>query len=224
MERHFVLPITIAAALHAGLLFGFRPSHTDTTKDIVRRLVTTTTKPPIEVTLDEPKSESVPDEKLVPKGSSPVERPTLPEPTPVEHPVGPTVNIPRAVPQAFTSGPKFDLSPAGRPDGWEGVDRLGDGLIGAKFLDDPPRARLQGSPSYPIEAKTRGLAGAVTVEFTVDENGLVHDPVVVNSSDRIFEDATLRAVSKWRFEPGKRAGRVVRFRMAVPVIFNLNDN
>lgn len=223
MERHFVLPITIAAALHAGLLFGFRSSHTDIVKDTVRRLTTTDAKPPIEVMLDEPKSEATAEDKLAPKGSSEKERPTIPELPPTNETKGILVDVP-PVTRHFPTEGKIDLKPFGVPTGSEDVVDFKAGLFNARHLDNPPRARLQGSPSYPIEAKTRGLAGAVTVEFTVDENGSVHDPVVVNSSDRIFEEATLRAVSKWRFEPGKRAGRVVRFRMAVPVIFNLNDN
>ncbi|MBE36925.1 MAG: hypothetical protein CMI16_15450 [Opitutaceae bacterium] len=47
-------------------------------------------------------------------------------------------------------------------------------------------------------------------------------PYLINRTDRRFEEAALRAVSKWRFEPGRRHGRVVQFRMAVPIIFRLN--
>ena len=80
------------------------------------------------------------------------------------------------------------------------------------------------APVYPFDAKRNGLTGEVFVEFTVDEEGAVISPRVVRSSDRIFEDATLRAVSRWRFEPGRRANQIVRFRMAVPVVFNLNES
>ena len=33
----------------------------------------------------------------------------------------------------------------------------------------------------------------------------------------------LRAVAKWRFEPGRRHGQIVRFRMVVPIHFSLNE-
>jgi protein TonB len=79
------------------------------------------------------------------------------------------------------------------------------------------------APLYPFEGKRDGLRGEVVVEFLVDETGAVHDPHVVRSSHRMFEEPTLRAVSKWKFEPGRRAGRVVRFKMAVPVVFSLNE-
>jgi len=30
-------------------------------------------------------------------------------------------------------------------------------------------------------------------------------------------------VSKWRFRPGKKGGRAVNTRMAVPIVFNITD-
>ena len=66
---------------------------------------------------------------------------------------------------------------------------------------------------------TVGLPIANTSFYVVDEAGHVLDPHVVRSSEPIFEAPTLRAVAKWRFEPGQVHGRPVRFRMAVPVAF-----
>ena len=61
------------------------------------------------------------------------------------------------------------------------------------------------------------------MEFVVDEAGRVLDPHVVRSNDPVFEAPTLRAVAKWRFEPGRKNGQVVRFRMSVPVAFAVNS-
>jgi protein TonB len=111
-------------------------------------------------------------------------------------------------------------------------DALGDDL-GAKVgpaifrtvdLDGVPRVRSQTAPTYPFEAKSRGLSGEVLVEFSVDENGAAFDLRVVRSSDRIFEEAALRAVARWKFEPGRRDGRIVRFKMSVPIVFRLDEN
>ena len=90
-------------------------------------------------------------------------------------------------------------------------------------LDNTPRTRFQPAPHYPPSARSTGLTGEVLVEFTVDESGRVLDPHIVRSSDRMFEEPSLRAVAKWQFEPGRSGGRIVRFRMAVPVVFNLNE-
>lgn len=96
-------------------------------------------------------------------------------------------------------------------------------IIPGGALDNPPRARFQAAPIYPFEEKKNGIPGEVVVEFEVDETGAVHNARVTRSSSRAFEEPTLRAVAKWRFEPGKRHGKVVGFRMTVPVIFSLND-
>ena len=91
------------------------------------------------------------------------------------------------------------------------------------MLDNPPRARFQAAPFYPHAAKHAGMRGEVVVEILVDDHGRVVEPRVVRSSDRVFEEATLKAVAKWQFEPGRRGGKIVSFRMMVPVVFNLSE-
>ena len=43
--------------------------------------------------------------------------------------------------------------------------------------------------------------------------------MVQKSSDPVFETPALAAVKQWKFEPGKRNGQAVRFRMRVPINF-----
>jgi protein TonB len=129
--------------------------------------------------------------------------PVLPRPSSIH----PTTLIPR--------GPDGD--PRGNPDG------SGAAVIPSGHLDNPPRTRSQVAPVYPFEARPGGRMGEVLVEFTVDETGRVLRPHVLRSSDPLFESPTLRAVAKWRFEPGRKDGRTVRFRMVVPVHFTLGE-
>jgi protein TonB len=35
----------------------------------------------------------------------------------------------------------------------------------------------------------------------------------------VFEAPALKAVKQWKFEPGKKNGKAVRFRMRVPITF-----
>jgi len=79
------------------------------------------------------------------------------------------------------------------------------------------------APHYPLSALHNNLAGQVTVQFWVDENGRVHEPRVISASSSEFEEPTLRAVAQWRFEPGRKDGQITRFEMAVPVEFHVND-
>jgi protein TonB len=121
-------------------------------------------------------------------------------------------------PHEIVSTSTISFGPIGHPDG---IGIPSAAPVGITALDNPPRTRSQVAPVYPNEVKVEGKGGEVLIEFIVDETGRVLDAHVVKSSDPRFESATLRAVAKWRFEPGKSNGRPVRFRMVAPVVFSL---
>jgi protein TonB len=85
-------------------------------------------------------------------------------------------------------------------------------------LDRPPRVTYQPSPVVTDQIR-RKAPGVVHVIFIVDEGGRTTNVVAQKSSDPIFERAAVSAVRQWRFKPGKRNGRPVRFRMRVPIRF-----
>lgn len=218
MTHKYVWPACIAAAAHGALLFGFPKT--------VRP-----TPPPG----DEPfpicffPVPPVPDEVVelvrVEDGATESSPESIPRPdVPPAIAADPRVVLPLAdVPAVSTDGwPPVKVATFTWPQG-EFVGPGRDGVVTGGELDRTPRTRLQAAPLYPAEARRDGRSGTVTVEFVVDESGAVVAPRVANSSDRIFEEAALRAVAKWRFEPGRRHGQVVRFRMAVPIHFSLNE-
>lgn len=56
------------------------------------------------------------------------------------------------------------------------------------------------SPSYPRRARRSGLEGYVVVEFSVNAEGVVEAPRVVAAQPRrVFEQAALDAVRRWRY-------------------------
>jgi periplasmic protein TonB len=221
MERNFALPITMAVMLHAGFLLGFHRSidsgHTSlpdlrsATRDLIPFDLATETN-------------SAPDSSAPGKGSTDVEKPATGElPPPVHLPeftIGLTPTASRLSTNPVTG---IDLRSLGSESGSEHGSGAGD-IIRRDQLDNSPRARVQISPPYPAEAKQRDLVGEVLVEFVVDESGAVLAPRIVRSTDHVFDEATLRVIVRWRFEPGRRDGRVVRFRMAVPVVFKLGTD
>lgn len=93
-----------------------------------------------------------------------------------------------------------------------------EALFSIADLDQPPRARHQPSPVLTPEARRRA-PGTVHVLFLVGVDGRVENPIVQKSSDPVFEQAALAAIKQWRFEPGKRNGKPVRFRMRQPFVF-----
>lgn len=93
-----------------------------------------------------------------------------------------------------------------------------EALFSMSDLDQKPRVIYQPGPL--LNDKLRQKApGTVYVIFLVDKSGGVVEPMVQNTTDPIFERPALDAVKKWKFEPGKRNGQPVRFRMRVPISF-----
>lgn len=215
MNNRFTLPVAVAVAVHATLLFGFK--HTPFTppgKPAIKK------DGPPRIPLPPEEIELVDSRQSVPKGSPDAPRPepeiVVPSLTP---PLFPMAQNPPGIVRLDPLGP-----PSSEPPGVPGGTFEDVPFINITGLDNPPTARVRIPPDYPFSAKQAGLQGDVMVEFSVDETGRVYDPRVLKSSDRMFEESTLRAVQKWRFEPGKRNGRAVRFRMAIPVVFRLDNN
>jgi len=92
------------------------------------------------------------------------------------------------------------------------------------MLDQQPVPKLQARPQYPFEMRRAGIAGEVTVDFIVDPTGNVQNAYALKSSQHEFEAEAVKAVSKWKFKPGRKAGRDVPVHMQVPIVFTLNED
>lgn len=93
-----------------------------------------------------------------------------------------------------------------------------DALFSLAELDQKPRVIWQPNPVVNAQVRKK-TPGTVYVLFVVDQTGKVESPMVQNSTDPVFEKPAVSAVKQWRFEPGKRNGEAVRFRMRVPITF-----
>jgi protein TonB len=66
------------------------------------------------------------------------------------------------------------------------------------------------NPDYPPRALSRGLEGWVQVQFTITPTGTVSNAVVVNAEPKnIFDDAALKAIARWRYNPKVEGGVAV---------------
>ena len=212
-HQRYLMPAIIAASLHSALVYFFSenyPPPPPAPKDPpVARPDDT---PQILMTDPEPETGSAGDGKA--------------EPLPAQ------VDIPRAAvpedifkievrPSAVSIRPVLKLpenpsGPIGPDDSGVGVGR--PSLPSVINLDQAPRATVRPVPNYP--ASLRDTSGSVTVEFVVDTTGRVVSADAVRWTHRDFVDPAVRAVRRWRFEPGTINGRKVSFRMAVPIEFN----
>ncbi|MFM1822486.1 MAG: hypothetical protein RI967_752 [Planctomycetota bacterium] len=109
---------------------------------------------------------------------------------------------------------KLPVGAAGGGDSEGGVDAL----FSLSDLDQKPRAIYQPGPSMTPALKKKAPA-TVNIIFIVDQRGRVESPMVQSSTLPDFEAPALAAVKQWRFEPGKRNGEPVKFRMRVPITF-----
>ena len=99
-------------------------------------------------------------------------------------------------------------------------DMGSDAAISAMDAEYLPIVVIQ--PQYPNRALQRGIQGWCHVRFTVDENGGVVDPVVVDADPPdIFDSASLRAVQRFRFNPRTKDGKPVRT-PGVEYVFRFN--
>jgi len=218
MNTKYLLPAGFAATAHAFLLFGLTgkpPASAATSGEEPANWTPRT--PVVELFPPEPAPGDPDDPNAGGAGSAGVRNL---QDIPVVHPVT----------GEFFTRPSAKIDGPGNltaiPANWN-VPGLGGGngaeVIDWRSLDHAPRARVQVVPDYPYEARSRKLAGTVVIEFLVDEAGNVGAPAVRSATSPMFVAAALRAVARWKFEPGTRHGRPVRFRMEVPIEFHVDE-
>lgn len=76
-------------------------------------------------------------------------------------------------------------------------------------------------PVYPMAMRASGIRGEVTLEFVVDIEGRVRNPIVVRSLHPGFNAAAIEAVKRWTFAPGRVDGQPVSMLMQQPIAFRL---
>ena len=80
---------------------------------------------------------------------------------------------------------------------------------------------IQSKIKYPEVAKKAGIEGRVFIQFIVDKNGYVSDPVVVRGIGGGCDEEAVRAVSQAKFKPGTQRGKAVKVKMSLPITFKL---
>ena len=90
--------------------------------------------------------------------------------------------------------------------------------VSVASLDVRPRALHQPAPIVPDKLKAKEPV-TVVLHVVVNRQGHVSALKVHKSTDARFEKYALDAVKRWRFEPGKRRGQAVPFRLRIPIRF-----
>ncbi len=151
--------------------------------------------------------------------------PKLPTP-PLDKVVAPTV-IPDTVPQLPDPAPiALPPAPAPQPTGIPGGSVNGElgGELGGNGIAFPEDGRVhierskplplavvsQDYPIYPEEARKKQLEDQVIVRYIIGKNGRVIDVQIINHArEPMFDEATVKAISQWRFRPTIKDGEPI---------------
>ncbi len=81
---------------------------------------------------------------------------------------------------------------------------------------------LNSNIKYPTICMETGVQGKVIVQFVVDKDGNITNPVIARGVDPYLDKEALRVINsmpKWK--PGMQNGKKVRVKYTVPVVFRL---
>jgi protein TonB len=84
---------------------------------------------------------------------------------------------------------------------------------------------VRATPQYPPRAISGQIEGWVRVQFSVTPIGTVRDAFVVDSEPSgVFEEAALKAIARWRYNPKVEGGEAVeRVGLQAVIRFELED-
>jgi len=218
MNTKLILPGCVALTVHAFVLFGLSGKTPHPDLPMPPGFTLPTESMPVDT--DDP-----PPMAPIDREEDPAQGPTA---TPVPYPPEPPMPSHRAdaIPMPPIPPHRGNGDITVIPKSWTPTPAgsgSGSGPVDLKALDRQPRARSQVSPVYPSALRAAGITGTVLVEFLVDKEGNVYNAVAIRSSNPGFIDPALRAVARWKFEPGEVGGKKVRFRMSIPLEFKLDS-
>lgn len=121
--------------------------------------------------------------------------------------------------------PLADLPPPPPPDEPKEVEEEYDDEI-FMVVEEMPELiggieALQKKIKYPEMARQAGVNGRVFVQFVVDEEGNVANPVVLRGIGGGCDEEALRVIKSAKFKPGKQRGKPVKVQYVIPIVFRL---
>jgi len=85
-----------------------------------------------------------------------------------------------------------------------------------------PQVLYKVDPEYTKEARDAKIEGVVVVQTEIHPDGRAHNTTVIQSLDPGLDRNATEAISKWKFEPGKKGGKAVAVTATIEVNYRLN--
>lgn len=87
-----------------------------------------------------------------------------------------------------------------------------------------PKQDFTFAPQYPAQARKNGTEGTVWVKIWIDKKGIAKEAIVTKSDAEIFNQPSIDAAMKWKFEPAMLKGQPVDVWVTIPFKFRLDGN
>jgi periplasmic protein TonB len=174
----------------------------------------------------QPKQAAAPRQKSAPKPVAPAPV-TVPQPQPVAE-KNPVAGEQKAAEPSQAEPPAATPQAAARPgtEGGPANDASVDPnrIYEAGMLDELPVLQKRIDPFYPEFVKEQEISGTVKAQVLIDQNGNVTEIKILSSPHELLSDEVIKAVSRWKYKPGKFRGVAVKVRRKdVQVEFRLTD-
>jgi len=143
--------------------------------------------------------------------------------------------VPEVLPEERSTGSNSAKAPAGEgrstgekkvlPDNNQEVFYIVEDIPSFPGGKPALKSHIYSRLKYPEKARKAGLEGKVDVMVTIPASGIPRDFTVVHSTDKIFDEAALKALEDMpAWNPGRQRGKPVRTRVMIPVRFSLNGD
>lgn len=120
---------------------------------------------------------------------------------------------------------KFNFAPDLGVEGNQAVtmnnDKVESDVFDEGETDEPPVPVSTSSVPYPMNARSRGIEGAVEIIFVVDVRGRVAKVEFTRLPHELFRDPVVKTVRGWRFKPAMIKGIPVNIRIKRRINFKL---
>lgn len=90
----------------------------------------------------------------------------------------------------------------------------------ADQLDKKPAPTRQDQPVYPYSLLSDGVSGRAEIEVVIDTTGRVLFPRIVSATNDDVGYAAAAAVTRWRYQPGQKAGQPVDSRLVITINYD----
>jgi protein TonB len=173
----------------------------------------------------QPEQAAAPRRKSAPKPAAPAPV-AVPQPQPVAE-KNPVAGDQKAAEPSQAEPPAAASQPAapgnvGGPANDAPVDP--NRIYETGMLDELPVLQKRIDPFYPEFVKEQEISGTVKAQVLIDQNGNVIEIKILSSPHELLSDEVIKAVSRWKYKPGKFRGVAVKVRRKdVQVEFKLTD-